>query len=51
MGLAVAMKEDSKQTLYERADQALYRSKELGRNRLYTISSAEESDTAEAVTA
>jgi diguanylate cyclase len=37
MGLATAVKGDSKATLFERADQALYKSKELGRNRLYTI--------------
>ncbi len=37
MGLAVAFPGDCKQSLYERADQALYRSKELGRNRLCTI--------------
>ena len=41
MGLAVAHKEDDKHALYERADQALYRSKELGRNRLHTISNAQ----------
>ena len=44
MGLAVAHKGDSKHDLYERADQALYRSKELGRNRLHTISQAESGD-------
>ncbi len=38
MGLAVAHQNDDKHALYERADQALYRSKELGRNRLHTIS-------------
>jgi len=37
MGLAVVCPEDSRQTLYDRADTALYKSKELGRNRLYTI--------------
>ena len=42
MGLAVALDGDSKKDLYERADQALYRSKELGRNRLHTISTLEE---------
>jgi diguanylate cyclase len=43
MGLAVALQNDVRQTLYERADQALYRSKELGRNRLHTISGTGES--------
>lgn len=38
MGLAVVESGDDKQNLYERADSALYKSKELGRNRLYTIS-------------
>lgn len=37
MGLAVIQKEDTLETIYERADKALYKSKELGRNRLYTI--------------
>lgn len=37
MGLAVVGPNDSAETLYERADQALYKSKELGRNRLYTL--------------
>lgn len=37
MGLAVVGDEDNVETLYERADKALYKSKELGRNRLYTI--------------
>lgn len=37
MGLAVVGNEDTVETLYERADKALYKSKELGRNRLYTI--------------
>ena len=37
MGLALAFPGDCKQSLYERADQALYRSKELGRNRLCKI--------------
>ena len=37
MGLAVMNSDDSAKTLYCRADQALYRSKELGRNQLYTI--------------
>ena len=38
MGLAVVRPVDDAITLYERADQALYKSKQLGRNRLYTIS-------------
>ena len=42
MGLAVALEGDGKKDLYERADQALYRSKELGRNRLHTISTHED---------
>ena len=37
MGLAVASPNDDAAKLYERADQALYKSKQLGRNRLYTI--------------
>ena len=37
MGLAVVRKDDDAATLYDRADKALYKSKELGRNRLYTI--------------
>ena len=37
MGLAVVGPNDNAETLYERADQALYKSKELGRNRLYTL--------------
>lgn len=37
MGLATALEGDGKKCLFERADQALYKSKELGRNRLYTI--------------
>lgn len=37
MGLAVIQADDSLETLYERADKALYKSKELGRNRLYTL--------------
>lgn len=37
MGLAVIQSDDTLETLYERADKALYKSKELGRNRLYTI--------------
>lgn len=34
MGLAVASRQDTCETIYKRADQALYDSKELGRNRL-----------------
>lgn len=37
MGLAIVGNRDTTKSLYERADQALYRSKELGRNRLYTL--------------
>jgi len=37
MGLAVINSDDDASALYRRADQALYRSKELGRNQLYTI--------------
>ena len=37
MGLAVVRQQDSVTTLYERADMALYRAKELGRNRMFTI--------------
>jgi len=37
MGLAVVCNDDDASSLYERADKALYKSKELGRNRLYTI--------------
>jgi diguanylate cyclase len=43
MGLAVVREEDDGIALYERADKALYKSKQLGRNRLYTI--ADESET------
>ncbi len=42
MGLAVAFEGDNKKDLYERADRALYRSKELGRNRLHTIASIDD---------
>ena len=37
MGLTVVQTNDTRVTLYNRADQALYRSKELGRNRIYTL--------------
>ena len=40
MGLAVVRPEDDAVSLYERADKALYKSKTLGRNRLYTIADA-----------
>ena len=38
MGLAVIQSDDDAVSLYERADKALYKSKQLGRNRLCTIS-------------
>ena len=41
MGLAIVRPEDSAVSLYERADKALYKSKQLGRNQLYTISDSE----------
>ena len=41
MGLTVVQDGDSDLTLFERADQALYRSKSLGRNRLSTDTSQE----------
>lgn len=44
MGLAVAGANDDAVSLYERADQALYKSKQLGRNRLYTIIRQESDD-------
>ena len=37
MGLAVASRKDTFELLYDRADKALYKSKDLGRNRLQTI--------------
>ena len=37
MGLAVVKLSDSSEQLYDRADKALYKSKDLGRNRLQTI--------------
>lgn len=42
MGLAVISENDDAAKLYERADQALYKSKQLGRNRLFTITDASE---------
>ena len=42
MGLAVVKQEDDTASIYQRADRALYKSKELGRNRLYTIVDAKE---------
>ncbi|MEM9943737.1 MAG: GGDEF domain-containing protein [Planctomycetota bacterium] len=54
MGLAVCHGDDDVLSLYERADRALYKSKELGRNRLYTLvnngSAKIESQVAEAPT-
>lgn len=46
MGLAVVRPSDDAIALYERADEALYKSKELGRNRLFTISGNEHGSTA-----
>lgn len=43
MGLAVVSPNDDVKSLYRRADQALYRSKELGRNQLYTLVEGSES--------
>ena len=37
MGLTVIETHDDAKTLYRRADQALYRAKELGRNRIHTL--------------
>ena len=45
MGLAIVRGEDDAGALYERADKALYKSKELGRNRLFTILNESESQT------
>ena len=42
MGLAVVLSNDSTERLYDRADRALYKSKDLGRNRLQTF--VEEND-------
>ena len=42
MGLAVMETADDVRTLYQRADRALYRSKEMGRNRLYTLVDGDE---------
>ena len=41
MGLAVVRTDDDAVSLYERADRALYKSKRLGRNRLFTISDSD----------
>jgi diguanylate cyclase len=41
MGLAAIRPSDDAVSLYERADQALYKSKQLGRNRLYTLVESE----------
>jgi len=46
MGLAAVGPKDTTETIYERADQALYKSKELGRNRLYTITEGPKKATA-----
>lgn len=37
MGLAIVRPTDTVETIYKRSDAALYRAKELGRNRLFTI--------------
>ena len=37
MGLAIVRPTDTTDTLYKRSDAALYRAKELGRNRLFTV--------------
>lgn len=37
LGLTVVTPSDTAESIYVRADKALYRSKELGRNRLYTV--------------
>ena len=37
MGLAIVRQTDTTETLYKRSDAALYRAKELGRNRLFTV--------------
>ena len=37
MGLAVVRPNDSVESIYKRSDAALYRAKELGRNRLFTV--------------
>ena len=48
MGLSVVAPGDTVATLYERADRALYKSKQLGRNRLSTITERTLNLTAEA---
>ena len=42
MGMAVCQPGDTCESLYQRADQALYKSKDLGRNRLCTIVDSEQ---------
>ncbi len=42
MGLAVVMQEDTTETILKRADQALYRSKEQGRNQLHSWTASHE---------
>lgn len=37
MGLAIVRPTDTTETIYKRSDAALYRAKELGRNRLFTV--------------
>jgi diguanylate cyclase len=37
MGLAIVRPADTAETIYKRSDAALYRAKELGRNRLFTV--------------
>jgi len=37
MGLAIVRPADTTETIYKRSDAALYRAKELGRNRLFTV--------------
>ena len=48
MGLSVVAPGDTVATLYERADRALYKSKQLGRNRLCSITERTLNSTAEA---
>ena len=51
MGLAVVGPKDNIESIYERADRALYKSKELGRNRLYTITESKKAPTTAAAVA